>query len=179
MHVAVPSALKAKLEAPGFMGTISERGCADASLYRRFREAGLTRLTAFPHWTAFSAGDRHVVDFLEAAFLGKLEPQEADEWKRARRGGSGRHVLHDVAASLRDRNEGVNDLHNRPLSVPMTPRPARGGAHNKPFHLTPGLAPLRVAPPGAGERRRSAHWRRIQHVAAGGCRHRSCCERRM
>jgi SAM-dependent methyltransferase len=86
MNVAVPSALKAKLQAPGFIGTISEHGCADASLYRRFREAGLTRLTAFPHWTAFSAGDRHVVDFLEAGFLGKLEPQEAAEWKRARAG---------------------------------------------------------------------------------------------
>jgi hypothetical protein len=86
MNVAVPSALKAKLQAPGFIGAISEHGCADASLYRRFREAGLTRLTAFPHWTAFSAGDRHVVDFLEAGFLGKLEPQEAAEWKRARAG---------------------------------------------------------------------------------------------
>lgn len=86
MNVAVPSALKAKLQAPGFIGAISEHGCADVSLYRRFREAGLTRLTAFPHWTAFSAGDRHVVDFLEAGFLGKLEPQEAAEWKRARAG---------------------------------------------------------------------------------------------
>jgi SAM-dependent methyltransferase len=84
MNVSVSSALKAKLEAPGFMGVVGAHGCADASLYRRFRAAGLTQLTAFPHWTAFSAGDRHVVDFLEAGFLGKLEPQEAAEWKRAR-----------------------------------------------------------------------------------------------
>src|SRR5262249_58780911 len=59
MNVAVPSALKAKLEARGFMGAIGERGCADASLYRRFREADLTPLTAFPHWTAFSGRRRH------------------------------------------------------------------------------------------------------------------------
>src|SRR5262249_52415602 len=84
MNVTVPSALKTKVEAPGFMGVVSAHGCADASLYRRFREAGLTQLTAFPHWTAFSAGDRQVVDFLEAGFLGKLEPREAAEWKRAR-----------------------------------------------------------------------------------------------
>ena len=39
----------------------------------------------------------------------------------------------------------MKDLHSRPLSLPTIPRPARRAAHNKPFHLTPGLAPLRVA----------------------------------
>jgi SAM-dependent methyltransferase len=41
--------LKAKLEAPGFgPAGVSERGCGDASLYRRFLEGGLTQVWMSP-----------------------------------------------------------------------------------------------------------------------------------
>jgi len=42
MNLPLSASLKAKVEAPGFFGEVSPQGCADASLYRRVRQAGLT-----------------------------------------------------------------------------------------------------------------------------------------
>jgi SAM-dependent methyltransferase len=84
MNVAVSPKLKAKIETPGFVGAVSDHGCADASLYRRVVEVGLAPVAAYPHLTPFSARDRHIVNFLEDMLLAKLDQEEAAEWRRAR-----------------------------------------------------------------------------------------------
>jgi len=40
MNLPLSTSLKAKVEAPGVIGQVSPQGCADASLYRRVRQAG-------------------------------------------------------------------------------------------------------------------------------------------
>ena len=74
--------LKTKVEQPG--GGVSENGCADASLYTRFRDAGLTNLTTFPHLTPFGISDPYVLSFLEPGFLQGLTPQERQTWHTAK-----------------------------------------------------------------------------------------------
>lgn len=74
--------LKMKVEQPG--GGVSENGCADASLYRRFEKAGLTNLTTFPHFTPFGNSDPFVLAFLEPGFLQGLTAEEREAWNAAK-----------------------------------------------------------------------------------------------
>ena len=71
-----------KVEQPG--GGVSENGCADASLYRRFHGAGLTHLITFPHFTPFGSSDPFVLAFLEPGFLQGLTAEECEAWKAAK-----------------------------------------------------------------------------------------------
>ncbi len=71
--------LKTKVEA--VRGPVEERGCADAALYRRFHEAGLTQVKMFPQLAAF--GGNFWVQFYSHQILPALSPQEADEWRAA------------------------------------------------------------------------------------------------
>jgi ubiquinone/menaquinone biosynthesis C-methylase UbiE len=84
MNLALSDGLKAKVEAPGVIGQVSPQGCADASLYRRVRQVGLTHVKMLPQLTAFDRADLTVLQFLEGALLPKLNQDEAREWQAAR-----------------------------------------------------------------------------------------------
>jgi SAM-dependent methyltransferase len=75
--------LKATVEAPGFLlgGGKSAAGCADASLYRRFRAAGLVGVQMFPQLYGFDAGPFRAEP--AAAIRAALGPEEAREWDAA------------------------------------------------------------------------------------------------
>ena len=76
--------LQAKVSAPGTLGSVAAQGCADASLYRRFHEAGLTRVKMFPQLPAFDGSAAYVIQFMQNGILGKLTEEEAREWQSAR-----------------------------------------------------------------------------------------------
>jgi SAM-dependent methyltransferase len=83
MNAPVKPGIRAKLEAEG-NGSVAERGCADASLYRRFREVGLSHIVTFPHLTPFTRTDSNVVDFVVPGRLDAVTLDEADQWHAAR-----------------------------------------------------------------------------------------------
>jgi SAM-dependent methyltransferase len=81
VNLPLRAELKAKVEAlPN--GLAGERGCADASLYRRFREASLDDVQMLPQLATYqgSSGMHAVQDRIMAV----LSPSEADEWRAAR-----------------------------------------------------------------------------------------------
>jgi SAM-dependent methyltransferase len=84
MNAQLPAAVKAKVEAPGAVGGVGPLGCADASLYRRMRRAGLTRIKMLPQLAAFDLADKVMLQFMEDQLLPKLSQQEAREWHAAR-----------------------------------------------------------------------------------------------
>jgi 2-polyprenyl-3-methyl-5-hydroxy-6-metoxy-1,4-benzoquinol methylase len=84
MNLSLSATLKGKVEAPGFMGQASPQGCGDASLYRRFRQAGLTRVKMLPQLAAFDHAASTVVGYLEDFLLQKLDHTESQEWHAAR-----------------------------------------------------------------------------------------------
>ena len=84
MNLPLSASLKAKVEAPGFFGNVSPRGCADASLYRRVRQAGLTQVKILPQLTAFDGADPTVLQFLEVGRLRTLNEEEVRELQAAR-----------------------------------------------------------------------------------------------
>jgi len=47
MNLPLSAELKTKVETTGGRGVVTERGCADASLYRRFHQAGLVQVSMF------------------------------------------------------------------------------------------------------------------------------------
>lgn len=81
-NVTLGPALKAKVDAPG--GNVSEKGCADASLYARFIQAGLTAVKKFPQLAVFDQTDTTALQFMEDNFLPRLAPSEVKEWRAAR-----------------------------------------------------------------------------------------------
>jgi SAM-dependent methyltransferase len=85
MHESVnlPLSAKAKVEAPGVFGAgVVPAGCADATLYDRFRAAGLTQLKLFPQLTAVTPDDPRFPMFEQQA-LAVLQDDEIAEWQRA------------------------------------------------------------------------------------------------
>ena len=85
MHepVNLPLSAKAKVEAPGVFGAgVVPAGCADATLYDRFRAAGLTQLQLFPQLTAVNPDDPRFPMFEQQA-LAVLQGDEIAEWQRA------------------------------------------------------------------------------------------------
>jgi SAM-dependent methyltransferase len=83
MNAPVKPEIRAKLEAEG-IGGVAECGCADASLYRRFREVGLSHIVTFPHLTPFTSSDRSVVDFALPGRLDAVSSEETEQWETAR-----------------------------------------------------------------------------------------------
>ena len=71
--------LKKKAEAQ--RGNVLKEGCADASLYRRMRRAGLKQLTMLPQWATFSERER--LQFQQERIAAMLEPEEVNEWRKA------------------------------------------------------------------------------------------------
>jgi SAM-dependent methyltransferase len=83
VNLPLDAALKSKAEAPGLIGAGAVAGgCADASLYQRFRAAGLTEPTFFPQLAAVTTADPRRPMF-QQQILGRLNPDEAAEWRHA------------------------------------------------------------------------------------------------
>jgi ubiquinone/menaquinone biosynthesis C-methylase UbiE len=82
MNLPLSASLKAKVEAPP--GQMSPQGCADASLYRRVLQAGLTQVKMLPQLAAFDHADPTVLQFLQDALLPRLTEEEVREWLAAR-----------------------------------------------------------------------------------------------
>jgi ubiquinone/menaquinone biosynthesis C-methylase UbiE len=80
VNVPLSVDLRTKVETP--RGNVSEGGCADATLYRRFRQAGLVSLKMLPQLVPFRAAEPHGKR-LEAGILAALSEPEADEWRTA------------------------------------------------------------------------------------------------
>ena len=59
------------------------RGCADASLYRRFQSAGLIDVRKFLHLAVYDDAQHVVAQFYQSRILSALSPDEAMEWHTA------------------------------------------------------------------------------------------------
>jgi hypothetical protein len=82
INLKLGPALKAKVEDPGLIGgNVQERGCADASLYRRMLQAGLINLAMMPQWVSHNGGER--LRFMCGRIAAALTPDELSEWRRA------------------------------------------------------------------------------------------------
>ena len=78
VNVPLRPEVKTKAQIPrGFAGA---EGCADASLYRRFQQAGLTRVQMWPHFAAFEQVHTPQAQFAYGAILGALTAEETREW---------------------------------------------------------------------------------------------------
>jgi ubiquinone/menaquinone biosynthesis C-methylase UbiE len=84
MNLRLPAELRAKVNAPGALGSVAGRGCADASLYQRFHQAGLTEVKMFPQLPAYDGSDQYMLQFMQNALFGRLTHEEAHQWQSAR-----------------------------------------------------------------------------------------------
>jgi len=78
VNVPLRPELKAKVQTP--RGFVASDGCADASLYRRFKRTGLTRVQIFPQLAAFEQAETSQAQFAHGAILSALTPEETQEW---------------------------------------------------------------------------------------------------
>ena len=82
VNLPLTAKLKAKVEAPNAWGAgAGEEGCADASLYQRFRQIGLTSLRMNPQLAAFA--NEANLKYLESIIIPTLNPDETQEWRAA------------------------------------------------------------------------------------------------
>jgi len=78
VNVPLRPELKSKAQTPrGFVGA---EGCADASLYRRVHQAGLTHVQMWPQFAASAQPDTPQAQFAHGAILGALSAEETQEW---------------------------------------------------------------------------------------------------
>jgi SAM-dependent methyltransferase len=78
VNVPLSPELKTKVQTPhGFVGA---EGCADAGLYRRFRQAGLAQVEMWPQFAAFDDPQTPQAQFSQGAILGGLTAEETREW---------------------------------------------------------------------------------------------------
>jgi SAM-dependent methyltransferase len=78
VNVPLRPELKTKAQTPrGFVGT---QGCADASMYRRFHQAGLTRTQMWPQFAASDQPETRQAQFAHGAILGAFTAEETLEW---------------------------------------------------------------------------------------------------
>jgi ubiquinone/menaquinone biosynthesis C-methylase UbiE len=84
MNVRLQPELKAKVDAPGALGSVAPQGCADASLYQRFHQAGLTQGQMFPSLPAFDGSEPTMLQFMQDSLLAKLTQEEGQQWQSAR-----------------------------------------------------------------------------------------------
>jgi ubiquinone/menaquinone biosynthesis C-methylase UbiE len=78
VNVPLRPELKAKVQTP--RGFVATDGCADTSLYRRFKRTGLTRVQMFPQIAAFEQAETSQAQFAHSAILSALTPEETQEW---------------------------------------------------------------------------------------------------
>jgi ubiquinone/menaquinone biosynthesis C-methylase UbiE len=78
INVPLRAEVKTKAQTPrGFVGA---EGCADASVYRRFHQAGLTHVQMWPQFATFRQPDTPQAQFACGAILGALSADETQEW---------------------------------------------------------------------------------------------------
>jgi SAM-dependent methyltransferase len=78
VNVPLRPEVKTKAETPrGFVGA---QGCADASLYRRLHQAGLTHVKMFPQLAASDQPETPQAQFAHGAILGALTAEEMQDW---------------------------------------------------------------------------------------------------
>jgi len=80
INLQLPGDLKARAEAHRGDSLVPQ-GCADASLYRHFHQAGLTRVKMFPQLATHT--DRSRLQTMQERILPTLSPAEAREWRAA------------------------------------------------------------------------------------------------
>jgi SAM-dependent methyltransferase len=78
VNIPLSPELKAKVQTPH--GFVSADGCADASLYRRFRQAGLTQVELWPQFASLDEPQTPQAQFSHGAILGGLTAEETREW---------------------------------------------------------------------------------------------------
>jgi ubiquinone/menaquinone biosynthesis C-methylase UbiE len=62
---------------------VTEGGCADASLYQRFKTAGLTDVRTLPQFAVYDDPGHLLVQYYQSRALGVLTPGEAQTWHAA------------------------------------------------------------------------------------------------
>jgi len=78
VNVPLRPELKTKVQTPrGFVGA---QGCADASLYQRFHQAGLTHTQMWSQLAASAQPETPQAQFAHGAILGALSTEETQEW---------------------------------------------------------------------------------------------------
>lgn len=80
-NAALSPGLRAKVDAA--RGDVAAGGCADASLYQRFRRAGLVRLTCFSQSASVDASHVSRIAVLKRMILASLTEKERAEWEAA------------------------------------------------------------------------------------------------
>jgi len=83
-NLRLQAELHAKVAAPGALGSVAGRGCADASLYQRFHQVGLTQVKMFPQLPAYDASEPNMLQFMQNGLLVKLNQEEVQQWQSAR-----------------------------------------------------------------------------------------------
>jgi SAM-dependent methyltransferase len=78
VNVPLRPELKTKTQIP--RGFVSAQGCADASLYRRFHQAGLTHVQMLPQFAALAEPHTPQAQFAHGAILGALNAEETQDW---------------------------------------------------------------------------------------------------
>ena len=80
INLPLRAELKARAEAQKGHNP-NTRGCADASLYRRFHQVGLTKVKMFPQLA--TSTDRARLQFAQVEIFPALTPEEVAEWRTA------------------------------------------------------------------------------------------------
>jgi ubiquinone/menaquinone biosynthesis C-methylase UbiE len=78
-NLPAPEALRQKIDVPP--QSVAARGVADASLYRRMRQAGLQRLVCFPSLVTLDRPDGQIWRYREDHVLSQLSPDETTAWR--------------------------------------------------------------------------------------------------
>ena len=82
INATLSPGLRAKVDAPG-QGDVAPAGCADASLYQRFRRAGLVGLTCFSQLASVDASQPSHMAITKRSILATLTDEESAEWEAA------------------------------------------------------------------------------------------------
>jgi ubiquinone/menaquinone biosynthesis C-methylase UbiE len=82
-HLSLPAELKRKAEVPP--QSVGALGVADASLYRRMRQAGFQDLSCFPGLVTFANPDGPIWRYREDHILSQLSEAETSVWHEATR----------------------------------------------------------------------------------------------
>jgi len=89
--VDVPEALRQRASTPP--QSVAAKGVADASLYRRARQAGLSDLTCFPALVTLDRPEGPIWRYREDHLLAQLSPAELAAWQAAREVAAGQGLL--------------------------------------------------------------------------------------
>ena len=82
VNLPLRAGLKTKVEDPNRLGgNVQKKGCADGSLYRRLRQAGLAQVIMLPQLAIYAEGER--LEYMKERIVTILGPEEVDEWREA------------------------------------------------------------------------------------------------